>query len=125
VVQWLCELGLVDGCPLLGVLGRGEQPERAVWPVGVVVDATRGPPWVGVPASQAAGVGAENGPSARPASVSAHRRSMTSPAMSHFVELPTTSVKRNVTIPLGSVMLSSRQLPDRTVDNAPQPVGPR
>jgi hypothetical protein len=41
------------------------------------------------------------------------------------VELPTTSVKRNVTIPLGSVMLSSRQLPDRTVDNAPQLVGPR
>ena len=36
----LCELGLGVGCPLVGVLGRGEQPDRAVWPVGVVVDAS-------------------------------------------------------------------------------------
>ena len=39
VVQLLCELGLFGGGPLVGVFGRGEQPERGVWSVGVVVDA--------------------------------------------------------------------------------------
>ena len=37
-------------------------------------------------------------------------------SMSHLVELQTTSVKRKVATPLGSVMLSSRQLPDPTVE---------
>lgn len=29
---------VVGGGPLIGAFGRGEQPERGVWPVGVVVD---------------------------------------------------------------------------------------